>query len=64
MAEEALACFQRAVEIKPEYAEAHNNLGMELGNREKMDDAAACYRRAAASSIFSRQGPSGPEQDP
>ena len=44
--DEAIACYRRAVELKPDYAEAHNNLGVPLKDQGKLDEAVACYRRA------------------
>ena len=32
--------------MKPDYAEAHNNLGNALQDQGKLDEAIACYRRA------------------
>ena len=32
--------------LKPDYAEAHNNLGNALKDQGKLDEAVACYRRA------------------
>ena len=43
---EAVACYRRALELKPDYAEAHNNLGNALKDQGKLDEAVACYRRA------------------
>ena len=43
---EAVACYRRALELKPDYAEAHNNLGNALKDQGKPDEAVACYRRA------------------
>ena len=34
------------LELKPDYAEAHNNLGNALKDQGKLDEAMACYRRA------------------
>ena len=34
------------LELKPDYAEAHNNLGIALNDQGKPDEAVACYRRA------------------
>ena len=34
------------VELKPDFAEAHNNLGNALQEPGKLDEAIACYRRA------------------
>ena len=44
--DEAVACYRRALELKPDYAEAHNNLGIALKDQGKLDEAVACYRRA------------------
>ena len=44
--DEAVACYRRALELKPDYAEAHNNLGNALKEQGKLDEAVACYRRA------------------
>ena len=44
--DEAVACYRRALELKPDFAEAHNNLGTALKNQGKLDEAVACYRRA------------------
>ena len=32
--------------MKPDYAEAHNNLGNAFKEQGKLDEAVACYRRA------------------
>ena len=49
----ALACFQRAVAIKPDFATAHANLGLALREAERLDEARShlerprrCARRA------------------
>ena len=41
-----MACYRRALELKPDYAEAHNNLGIALKEQGNLDEAIACYRRA------------------
>ncbi len=43
--DEAVACYRRAVELKPDFAEAHNNLGNAFKDQGELDEAAACYRR-------------------
>ena len=43
---EAVACYRRALELKPDYAEAHNNLGIALKEQGNLEEAAACYLRA------------------
>ena len=44
--DEAVACCRRALELKPDFAEAHSNLGNALQDQGKLDEAVACYRRA------------------
>ncbi len=44
--DEAIACYRRALEFRPQYAEAHINLGNALKGRGELDEAIACYRRA------------------
>ena len=38
--------IRKALEIKPDYAEAHNNLGLALASRGQVDEAIAHYRKA------------------
>ena len=47
--DEAMAHYQRAIEIKSDYAEAHNNLGVILVDRNQTEDAIAHYRKAIES---------------
>jgi predicted O-linked N-acetylglucosamine transferase (SPINDLY family) len=44
--DEALRCYDRAVQIKPNYAEAHYNRGLTLYELERFDDAVASYDKA------------------
>ncbi len=44
--QEAIACFDRALEINPRNAEAWNNKGVSLANLGKPEEAIACYDRA------------------
>ncbi len=44
--DEAAACFRRALELKPDFSEAHSNLGNVLKDLGRPDEAVACYRRA------------------
>ena len=44
--DEAVACYRRALQLQPDHAEAHNNLGNALQDQGKLDEAVACYRRA------------------
>jgi protein O-GlcNAc transferase len=43
---EAADCFRRALSLKPDFAEAHANLGNVLRDEGMFDEAVACYRRA------------------
>lgn len=44
--ESAVMALQRAIERKPDYAEALFNLGLELANLERFDEAEVRYRQA------------------
>jgi Flp pilus assembly protein TadD len=44
--DEAVAVLRRAIELSPDYGEAHNNLGIALQAQGMRDDAVASYRRA------------------
>ncbi len=46
--EAAIACFRRALDIEPQLAAAHSNLGALLGDRGEPDAAMAHLRRAVA----------------
>ena len=45
-ADEAIAQYQKALEINPGNAEAHNNLGLALLDRGQIGEAIAQYRQA------------------
>ena len=47
--DEAIAQYQRALEIKSDYADAHNNLAVALAARGRTDEAIAHYQRALES---------------
>ncbi|WP_069201610.1 tetratricopeptide repeat protein [Rickettsia felis] len=47
-AEEAIKAFNRAIELKPDYAEAYNEKGYALASLEKHNDAISCYNKAIA----------------
>ena len=61
--DEALACFERAVEVKPGYVEARNNLGHALRAVGRFDDAAQqleqVLRAAPDSPLAQRAGGAG-----
>ena len=44
--DEAIAHYRSGLEIKPDYAEAHYNLGIMLAGRGQVDEAIAHYRKA------------------
>jgi len=44
--DEAIVRYRRAIEIRPDYAPAHNNLGAGLRKQGRLDEAVASYRRA------------------
>ena len=43
---DATACFRKAVEFDPKYADAHFNLGIVLSLQKKFEDAAPHFTRA------------------
>ena len=44
--DEAIGLIERSLELEPERADWHSNLGIVLQDRLRLDDAAAAYRRA------------------
>ena len=46
--DEAIASFERALAIRPEYPEAHNSLGNTLSGQGRLDEAVASFERALA----------------
>ncbi len=44
--EEAAASYRQALRLKPDYAEAHNNLGVVLKELGQLDEAVASYQQA------------------
>ena len=44
--EEAIAEYRAAIRLKPDFAEAHCNLGNALTDQGKLDEAVAEYRAA------------------
>jgi Flp pilus assembly protein TadD len=47
--EEAIVQFRKALELKPDYPKAHNNLGFALAGRGEVDEAIAHYWKALQS---------------
>jgi serine/threonine-protein kinase len=43
---EAIACYQKAIELDRKYAAAHHSLGAARYDQGRVDDAIACYRQA------------------
>ena len=43
---EAESCCRKAIELKPDYIEAHNNLGNTLKDLTRFEEAVASYRSA------------------
>src|SRR5262249_28501123 len=44
--DKAIAAFRRALELRPDYAEAHNNLGTAFKCQGRLDEAIAAYRQS------------------
>ncbi len=44
--EEAIAAYRQAIVLKPDHAQAYNNLGNVLKDNGQMDDAIAAHRQA------------------
>ncbi|MCC7350860.1 MAG: tetratricopeptide repeat protein [Phycisphaerales bacterium] len=44
--QQAISSYQRAIELRPNYARAHYNLAVELEKQNRIDDAIAQYTRA------------------
>jgi len=44
--DQAIAHFSEALRVLPNYAEAHNNLGVALGQQGKFDEAAKHFSEA------------------
>ena len=49
--DEAIAHFQRALEIEPDYAEPGGNLGIALAGRGQIDKAIEHYQKALVSAM-------------
>ena len=48
MLDEAIQAYNKALSIKPDYAEAFNNIGVALKNQGELADAMKAYRKALA----------------
>src|SRR5262249_42886259 len=46
--DEALASYEQALALRPDYARAHSNLGNAMRDLGKFDEAMACFRQALA----------------
>ena len=44
----AIASYRRALDLKPDYPEAHNNIGNELQNLRRSEEAVASFQAALA----------------
>ena len=44
--DDAIAAYRRAIDIKPDFAEAYSNLGVALKEQGKLNEAVAAYRQA------------------
>jgi tetratricopeptide (TPR) repeat protein len=42
----AIAAYERALQLRPDYPEAHNNLGNVLRTQGRVAQAILCYERA------------------
>ena len=45
---DSIKSYEKAIAIKPDYAEAHNNLGIVLMDLDQPDEAVKCYDKAIA----------------
>jgi lipoprotein NlpI len=46
--DEAISCYQKALEINPDFAEAHNNLGTTFNSQGRFEEAIGCFQKALA----------------
>jgi tetratricopeptide (TPR) repeat protein len=50
--EEAIEAYNKALSIKPDYAEAYNNMGNALKEQGKLEEAIEAYNKALSSSLI------------
>ena len=43
MLDDAIVCFRRAVDLKPDHLESHHNLGVALQEQGLIDEAVVCF---------------------
>ena len=60
--DEAIRQYQEAIRLKPDYAEAHNNLGNALAEKGQMDEAIRQYPGSHPPETGLRRGPLQPRQ--
>jgi len=46
--DEAIACYQKALSLKPDHADTYNNMGIVLNDQGKSEDAIQAYKKALA----------------
>ena len=69
--DEAIACYNKAIELDPKYAMPHNNLGIALDDKGRTDEAIVSFTKAIEldpkfamahdnlGNALQRQGPAG-----
>jgi tetratricopeptide (TPR) repeat protein len=50
--DEAIEAYNKALSIKPDYAEAYNNMGNALKEQGKLEEAIEAYNKALSSSLI------------
>ena len=44
--DEAIEAYTKAISIKPDYADAYNNMGNALKDQDKLDEAIEAYKQS------------------